>query len=220
MNNNKAVIFDMDGVLIDSEPIYMHIFNEFLSAHGNEVDMQKVYKVIGTANPKTFEIIGKLFNDPINSEQAMELFEKFTPEIGFNYQDLLNPHVNFILNKLQANNIQIGLASASSRESIDKMKKENNIEQFFGYTVSGQEVKHSKPAPDVYLKTMEKLNVEPANTIVLEDSPSGIQAGKASGATVIAIKDTRYNLDQSKADYIASDFIESFYIIQKLWNIK
>ncbi len=220
MNNNKAVIFDMDGVLVDSEPIYMHIFNEFLTSHGNEVNMQDVYKVIGTAEPKTFEIIGNLFNDPIESETALKLFNEYTPEIGFNFKDLIFPHVNFILNKLTQNDIRIGLASASSRDAIDGMKNANGIAHYFEFTVSGHEVEHSKPAPDVYLTAMKNLNVLAENTIVIEDSPSGIKAGKSAGATVIAIRDTRFGLDQSEADYIANDMVEAFYIIQKLWNIK
>lgn len=218
--NKRAVIFDMDGVLIDSEPIYMQMFYEVFKEHNIEVDLDDIYTVIGTSMQRTWEILGELWTPRLSASNFKEISEAYTPTVAFNFKDLLFPHTYFLLNKLKNNHIPIGLASASPRPIINAVLEDTNIELFFDSTISGEEVAHSKPDPTVYLNTMKNLAVKPSNTIIIEDSPAGIEAGLKSGATVIAIKDHRFGLQQKGAHYYAKDLMEVFNIIDKLWDLK
>lgn len=217
--NKKAVIFDMDGVIVDSEPIYMQTFYELFKAHNQEVTLEEIYTVIGTSSDKTWEILGNFWNPVLDSKTISNHYHEFEPSLEFVYEDLIFPHMRYLLKRLREEDILVGLASASSRVAINNVITDTNIKDAFHSTISGEEVAASKPAPDVYLETMQRLGVKPENTIVIEDSPSGIKAGKSAGATVIAIKDHRFGLDQSQADHKVKDLMEAYNLIMKLFEI-
>ena len=217
--SKKAVIFDMDGVIVDSEPIYMQIFYELFKAHKQDVTLDDIYTVIGTSTEKTWEILGNFWDPVLDMDTISNHYHEFEPTLEFVYEDLIFPHMRYLLKRLKEEDILIGLASASSRVTIDNVITDTKIKDAFHSTISGDEVPASKPSPDVYLETMKRLGVKPENTIVIEDSPSGIKAGKSAGATVIAIKDHRFGLDQSQADHHVKDLMEAYNLIMTLFEI-
>ncbi len=216
---SKAVIFDMDGVLVDTEPIYIQRFYEFFKAHNIDVDVKDIYRGIGTPDDVTFNLLGSLWNPKISGEEFREIFSTHKHQTNFTYKDLAFPHLHYLMKNLISNDIALGLASASPRSAIENVITDTKIKDFLHHTISGEEVFESKPNPEVYLQTMQKLQVKPEHTIIVEDSPSGIKAGLASGATVIAIKDNRFKLDQSGAHYFASDLMEVHNIILNHFNL-
>lgn len=217
--SKKAVIFDMDGVLVDSEPIYMQRFYEFFKYHDQDVNILDIYKVIGTSDHRTYEMLGELWTPVLSSEDFYDSFSKHQHNIGFEFTDLLFPHVHYLMRNLKKNDIELGLASASPRKNIEAVLEQNNLKDYLTFTISGEEVYESKPNPEVYLQTMKNLGVKPENTIIIEDSPSGITAATKSGATVIAIKDNRFSLDQTHADYHATDIMDAYNIIVNLHKL-
>lgn len=218
MKNKRALIFDMDGVIIDSEPIYMNRFYDFFTQNQQEVDIHDIYRVIGTSSDRTWEMLAEMWSTPITPTQFLEKFESYEPHFDFNYPDILFPHIRFLLSELKKMNVAIGLASASPKDNILQVLSDTNIKEFFYETLSGDEVHESKPNPAVYLETMKRLGVKPEDTIVIEDSPSGIKAAKSAKATVIAIKDHRFGLNQEGADYYAKDLMEAYHLITKIWK--
>jgi len=215
----KAVIFDMDGVLVDSEPVYMNYFYEPFVRHNQDVSLQDIYSVIGTTMEDTWRILGEAWQPLKSLEEIQELYTHDVDEAFVDYDDLKMPHIKHLMHQLQKNNIKMGVASASPKETIKRVLKECQLESYISFYVSGEEVKASKPAPDVYLEVMRALEVKPENTIVIEDSTLGIKAGKSAGATVIAMKDNRFGMDQSEADHFVNDHMESYHLIKRLFDL-
>lgn len=216
----KAVIFDMDGVLVDSEPIYMNYFHTPFHLNNQKTKIQDLYPVIGTTMDDTWDILAETWVPKLTKTEMLDYFKDLDVDAAFkDYGDLRMPHLTHLLKFLKANKIKTAVASASPKSVIKRVLQECEIDTYFDFYVSGEEVNASKPAPDVYLKAMSVLNVKPENTLVIEDSTLGIQAGKSAGATVIAYKDNRFGLDQSKADYHVNDHMESYHQIRKLFRL-
>ncbi len=216
---NKAVIFDMDGVLIDSEPIYIQLFYQFFKDHNQHIAHEEIYKMIGSSNDNTYKFLASHWKPKISGSELEEIFMNHNHSVHFNHKDLAFPHLHFLMNRLSDQGIKLALASASPRDTIESVVEDINIKHFLHSTISGEEVIASKPHPAVYLHTMDTLKVKPENTLVIEDSPFGIQAALASGATVIAIKDHRFNLNQEGAHYYASDLMHAYNIIMEHFNL-
>lgn len=218
-NTLKAVIFDMDGVIVDSEPIYMNYFYEPFIKHKQEATLQDIYPVIGTTMDDTWALLGDVWHPIKSGEEIKSMFDKDVDTAFTDYDDLKMPHIKHLMHQLQKNNIKMAVASASPKATIKRVLEECQLDSYISFYISGEEVNASKPAPDVYLEAMRVLDVKPEHTIVIEDSTLGIQAGKSACATVLAMKDNRFGLDQSKADHFVNDHMESYHTIMKLFNL-
>ena len=134
-------------------------------------------------------------------EYIRQLFHSEYPDEAIDYRDYLFPGVPDLLDHLKSQGYTLALASSSKKKAIHRMLKENQIECYFNIIVSGEDFKESKPNPEIYHDTRAKLQFVPEECLIVEDSSYGIQAGKAAGMEVVAIKDTRFSFDQSAADY-------------------
>lgn len=212
----KAILFDMDGVIVDSEPIYMQNMYEFVQFHGVDVSLNDIYKVIGTTMETTWEMLGAYFEPKLSAKETETLYRQTPQKMVFNYKDAKMPHLYFLLDYLKENKIKIALASASPKATIEQVLETLEIKDYFDFYISGEEVENSKPSPDVYLALLDKLNLNADEVIVIEDSTLGIRAGKSAGAKVIGIKDNRFGLDQSEVDFLANDLMEVYNLIHKM----
>lgn len=193
----KAVLFDKDGVLMDSEAEYERRRQIFFSERG--IDASGFPDFYGSNNDVIWRTV-----EPNDAERrarlAVEFVERFKDEPMI-YADYVYPAVRPTLEALRARGILTALASSSPRKFIDHFLDETGLTELFDYTVSGEECENHKPAPDVYLRAMEALGVHPAEVLVVEDSPLGIAAGRAAGAFVLAPSvPSAPNVDQSEAD--------------------
>lgn len=193
----KAVLFDKDGVLMDSEAEYERRRQIFFSERG--IDSSGFPDFYGSNNDVIWRTV-----EPNDAERrarlAVEFVERFKDEPMI-YADYVYPAVRPTLEALRARGILTALASSSPRKFIDRFLDETGLTELFDYTVSGEECENHKPAPDVYLRAMEALGVHPAEVLVVEDSPLGIAAGRAAGAFVLAPSvPSAPNVDQSEAD--------------------
>lgn len=212
----KGILFDMDGVIIDSEPVHILRFYNFLCSYGIDLNYKDLYSNIGLSMSKIWDGFGEKFNPKISGSEAKSLFENLENVIEFNYKDIKMPHLNYLLNYLRDEKIKIGLASASPIDIIKKVLIDLDIIDCFDYYMSTEEVSHSKPNPEVYNVLMDKLDLKFDEILIIEDSKSGIMAGVLTGAKVIALKDTRYDIDQSMADIILNDLMEVYIYIESL----
>ncbi len=198
----KAVIFDMDGVLVDSELVYLQMFRTFLEENECEIDEKLLYRLAGASSQRTWEIVARMWKEEITPQEMRRLYKKDHPSYEIPYKELLYSGVKDLLLWLKQEGVVAAIASSSSEESIQKMLKETRLSCFFDYYVSGKWFKNSKPDPEIYLYTLNKLGLPAEDCIVVEDSTYGIQAAKAAGLTVAAVRDTKFGLDQSMADYL------------------
>lgn len=195
----KAIIFDMDGVLVDTENAYLNMFRDFLRAHGKSVREDILLKIVGADSKKTWKYMGKLWGEE-DTEKIRQLFHSEYPDGTLDYREYLFPGVPQMLRTLKQKNYLLALASSSKKKDIRRMLKENELGTYFTVVVSGEEYKESKPDPEIYNDVKRQLGLNSEECLVVEDSTYGIRAAKAAGLEVIAVDDPRFSFDQSEAD--------------------
>lgn len=203
----KAVIFDMDGVIIDSEPLHAKAVIIVCKKFGITVDKKYCYRFIGTTNRSMFETICKDFNLDANIDDMLKedelVKEKLYKEEGFTPVPFV---IEFIKN-LYENNIILAIASSSDIYSIKNVVKQFGIEKYFTKLISGTTVKNSKPAPDIFLKAIDELGINNDECIIIEDSMNGVLAANSANIPSIGF----INPNSGKQDLSkASILIESF----------
>ncbi|OPJ62363.1 HAD family hydrolase [Clostridium chromiireducens] len=205
----KAVIFDMDGVIIDSEPIHFDVDLQTISELGGDISKEDLEKYVGTTNEYMYTDIKNKFNISKSLEEIIhykvELTKKKIIELD------LEPieGIRELLKELKNKNINTAIASSSPRDFIELVVSKFKLENYIEYIISGEEVKHGKPDPDIYIETAKKLRVSPQECIVIEDSRNGVLAAKAAGMKCIGFQNVNSgNQDLSNADVIVHSITE------------
>lgn len=195
----KAVLFDMDGVLADTEGFYNRRRAAYLAEVLPEYDGP--WDFAGSNDKAIWETI--VPGDPVLRERLHAGYDAYRAKHPEDYRVLGNPDVSNVLTSLKGAGMLVGIASSSEVAMIERMMAETQIVGLVDAYVSGHDVARHKPAPDVYLACMELLGVRPHECVVVEDSPTGIGAGIASGANVVALGQyVAPGTDQSAADMV------------------
>ncbi len=214
-----AVIFDMDGVLIDSEAMYQYLLLDFFKEQEQQISIDEVNEFVGCSEPFFYQRLGELWKPQMNEKEMRIFYSEHFDSIALDYATLLNPHVKYILPQMKQFGLQTAIASSSRKESIDTMMISNGITAYFDRVVSGHEVPASKPDPAIYLETIRRLGVSKEQCVVIEDSKIGIEAAKRAGLYVIAKREVRFDTDQSKADYIADDLLLAWLHVKEHFHL-
>ena len=216
----KAIIFDMDGVIVDTEFQDFKIQQDFIKKENPAIDLVKTNfdVLIGQSYRMLYATLKDFIasNEPI--EKIKERFERFNAVAyqSIDYQQLFRTDILSILKWAKKNSVLLAVASSSTHEHIIEVLTSCDIKEYFDVIYSGEFVEESKPNPAIYQNTLNLLGVDPEYAIAIEDSFYGISAAKAAGITTIAYEETRAAIDQSAADYLAKDMIEIYNIIRKL----
>lgn len=186
-----AVIFDLDGVIADSEPWWNKIDAALLAEHGVTYGGEYHREVLGVSYPVAVEFYKKTFDLSAPTSEMMRrrgeiAAEFFARDIG------LFPSARSVLEELRAMNLPLAVGTSSVSTSARPFLDRHELSAFFQVIVTGDEVASGKPHPDIYLRAAEKLGVAPGACLVIEDALSGIAAAKAAGMRVAAIPDTRF----------------------------
>ena len=208
----EAVIFDMDGVLIDSEPLHFEVDQMVLRKLNIHEGKHYLERFVGYTNPAMWQIIKEEFSIEITIEELIDL--QMTMKLSYLEQSNFEAieGINELLEELQSFKVPIAIASSSPRIFIEAVIKKIHIVQYFHDWISGEEVPKSKPEPDVFLKVAELLNVNPERCIVIEDSKSGTIAAKSAGMKCIGYKNVNSgNQDLSKSDLVVDRISELSY---------
>ncbi len=183
----EAVIFDLDGLMIDSEPLWREVESRIFSANGIPVTIDDCAQTMGLRIDEAIHFWKKKF-----PRVSLDV-EKLQLEIIFEVKQLIEekgealPGVLSAINLLKQENIRLGLASSSSRELIDAVLNRFKLVDHFEVVCSAEDEKRGKPSPDVYLSTIEKLNLPATEVLALEDSSSGVCSAKAASLSCICI---------------------------------
>lgn len=205
----QAVIFDLDGTLVDSMWMWKEIDIEFLSRYHYECPEDLQQKIEGMSFSETAAYFKKRFSLTLSIDEIKAIWiqmsiDKYKNEVP------LKPGVRAFLEYLQECGFKLGIATSNGREMVDAVLSSLNVEQYFHRVTTACEVAAGKPAPDIYLKVAAELEVEPQHCLVFEDVPAGIMAGRRAGMKVCAVEDAfSLNLTDEKkkmADY----YIESY----------
>lgn len=218
IQNIKAVIFDLDGSLVDSMWIWREIDIEFMNRYGYATTREELdafqAEIEGMSFRETAEWVSTHYNIPRTVEEMMDdwndmAWDKYAKEVP------LKEGVREFLDKCQQNNIKLGIASSNSRELVENVLTVHDIMDYFECIRTGSDGLPGKPAPDIYLAVANELGVSPDNILVFEDVIKGIQAGKNAGMRVCAVEDAYSSIYREEKMKQADFYIEDYYGIFK-----
>jgi HAD superfamily hydrolase (TIGR01509 family) len=214
----QAVIFDMDGVIVDSEGVFLRSKQRFLRELGVEIEDQYHNAFIGTTSEHTWSTMKQDLGlaQPVDEliRRANEIREQINLEEGL--QPI--PGVLDLITHLHEQGLPLAVASSSPIADILHTLETFQCKDRFQVFASGCDCERSKPFPDVFLATAEKLGIEPVNCLVIEDSRNGTLAAKAANMTCVAFNNLKYPpQDLSQADQVVTDFTDlNIDVLRKL----
>ena len=187
----NAVIFDLDGLLIDSEIISYQLYRDLTGKYGKHMTLEDyIHHYCGKTSEINMRTVIDEYHLPISAEEGL-LFTDLKEKEYFKQGVNLKEGAVELLSYLKRNQYKILLASSSTQERAIGVLHQNGIAAFFDHMVFGSEVKRGKPYPDIFIKACEYAEEPPENCLVLEDSEAGIQAACSAGIEVICIPDMR-----------------------------
>jgi len=194
----KAVIFDMDGVLVDSEPVYLGMVRDCLARHGCPRPLKAYDHLAGGSRQDFVSCVMDSLH--VGRRRAFLIFAVYALSHPVDYTALVRPQAQALTARLAGAGLRLAVASSSSKRAIGQMLAAGGMDGLFELTVSGYDFKHSKPDPEIYEVTVRRLGLDKADVAVVEDSTRGIQAAKAAGLFTIALRDSRYAFQPQLAD--------------------
>lgn len=205
----EALIFDMDGVIVDSEPIWIASKQQMLQELGVNVPDTYHHQLFGTTLDFMWRRMKEEFNLPLSVDACIARGEAIRNEMLENEPIKAIPGAIELIERLSQGGIPLAIASSSSKADIEKAVTALGIKQHFRALVSGEECERSKPFPDVFLKAAQALEANPKNCLVIEDSVNGIKAAKAAEMMCLGFENPAFTKqDLSEADGIVRDFSE------------
>jgi HAD superfamily hydrolase (TIGR01509 family) len=206
----RAVIFDLDGVLADSEPWWNEIDKKLLAEYGISYRGEHHRNVLGVSYRLAVEFYKKTFGLSASTEELMRRRGKIATEFFAHHVGLF-PSTKEVLRELRELNLRLAVATSSVSASARPFLDRHQLTPFFNVIVTGDEIERGKPEPDIYLLAAKELDVAANECLVIEDSLSGIAAAKAAKMRVAAVPDHRF-VDpveyQKEADYLLGNLSE------------
>lgn len=211
LNNIEAVIFDLDGTLIDSMWVWKNIDIEYMEKYKLEPPKTFNRDIEGRSFRETAEYFKETFNIPKTVEEIEDDWNKMAWD-KYEHEVKLKKGTLNLLKYLKEKKIKMGIATSNSRELVELVLKSNGIDKFFDMICTSTEVQKGKPEPDIYLRVAKGLNKKSSECLVFEDVVNGIIAGKRANMKVCAVYDEASSEDteekKEKADFYVSDFTD------------
>lgn len=213
LQNIDAVIFDLDGSLVDSMWMWRAIDVEYLGKFGIPLPEDLQSEIEGMSFSETAVYFKERFSIPDSLEQIKSDWNRMAWD-KYLYEVPLKPGIPTFLENCRKEGILLGIATSNSRELVENIAGVHQLKDYFSCIMTGCDVKKGKPAPDIYLAVADNLQVSPDRCLVFEDIVPGIQAGKNAGMRVCAVEDEYSICDrerkQALADYYIDDYCHLF----------
>ena len=200
----RALLFDMDGLMVDSEPLWFEVEREFARARGGDWTEALGTACIGMGMANTLRVMHESFGFPVDVERdASVIVELFVARVG---ELTLKTGFDELLAEALSKGVPRALASSSARRLVEATLARFGVRERFDAVVTGDCVAHPKPAPDIFLEAARRLRVPPEACVVLEDSLAGVRAARAAGMRVIAVPEGVASAEMtSLAEAVVSD---------------
>ena len=213
LENKCAVIFDLDGTLVDSMWMWKDIDIEYLGRYGYALPENLQKEIEGMSYTETAIYFKETFGIPESLEEIKHTWYEMAYE-KYAHQVPLKPGAGAFLEEMRAREISMGIATSNGRERVDAVVQAHGLSDYISVITTACDVKKGKPAPDIYLHVAGQLKVPPECCLVFEDVPMGILAGKNAGMEVCAVEDPASAGQQEEkrrlADYYIRDYNEIF----------
>jgi HAD superfamily hydrolase (TIGR01509 family) len=209
MKNKSLFIFDMDGVIVDTEPLYIKMNKDFLSQHNAFISDEAYNQFIGISATTMWDYLREKYHLPFTTNELIGLEKQAKYDILD--KSPLKPIDGIVdlLDMLKSKNYRIAIASSSMRKNIELIISKTNLNGYFDCFISGEDIQYGKPAPDIFLKAMNHFHEIPENCIVLEDSKNGVLAANAANMFCIGFQNKNSgNQDLSTANRIVKSISE------------
>jgi beta-phosphoglucomutase len=215
-----AFIFDMDGVIIHSNPFHKIALHQFCEKYGYHLTEDQLRnKIYGRTNKQWITNLFERDISPAEMHQLAEEKEGIFRELYKNDIKALDG-LEIFLKKMDEQKIPRAIGTSAPRSNVDFTLSKTNLESYFPTILDDTFVENGKPHPEIYIKCAAALGFAPINCIVFEDSLSGVEAGKASGAKVVGVATTHTHKELEGTDFIIDDFLnlDPVELIQKIFN--
>lgn len=201
----KAVIFDMDGTLLESTEADFKAWEKVFEHYNQSLTYDKYVTMLGI---RSADVIQNFLGFHDKDDVARILIEKFDRFVDYVNEHPIKPMkaAEDFLKSLAQYDVKLAIATSSRKEKTQLILGQLNFLQYFDAIVTGEEVTNSKPAPDIFLKAAERLNVAPQHCVVIEDGPLGVTAAKKAGMKCIAITATHPADKLREADYVMETY--------------
>lgn len=203
-----GVLCDMDGTLVDSEPLYFRLNLAFLARHGVRVDAADFARYVGASARAMWAELKARHDLPQSIDELMARERRdFAAALADGPALPPLPGVADLLAALRARGLPLGIASSSPRANVELVLRRSDLAPFFKALTTGEDVARGKPAPDIFLLGAQRLGVAPAATLVIEDSRNGTLGARAAGMTVVGLRNPHSGeQDLAAADLVVDDF--------------
>lgn len=206
----KAVLFDMDGVIVDTEPLHRKAYFQMFESFGAEVSAELYASFAGAATKKACQTVMDTFGLNTSIEEMMQIKRQFFKELFYGDPDFdLIPGVRNLIEHYHEKGIKLVLASSASQVTIDMVFEKFELDPYFMGKISGADLKASKPHPEIFLLAAEMANEPKSNCMVIEDSTNGILAAHRAEIFCAGFKSEHTHLQEYElANIVVHDFEE------------
>lgn len=209
LRDKKAIIFDLDGTLVDSMWIWTSIDIEYLAGYGYELPPDLQPSIEGMSFTETACYFKDRFQIPESIEEIKDCWNRMTYRKYTEEVPLKNGVMEF-LQQCRQQDMRMGIATSNSRELAEAVLEALHIADYFQVVATSCQVAAGKPSPDIYLYVADRLHTAPEDCLVFEDVPAGIMAGRNAGMQVIAVEDAFSSTDVEQKVQLSQGYINDF----------
>lgn len=191
MNIPKLAIFDMDGLIFDSERLFMNMKHTILKEYGYPAREEDYVKTIGLAGQQLRDKLAELYGQEYPADEISRKARTKVNEYMESHGPDIKPGIGTLLKCFRKHQILCCVASSSRHEYVEKYLKLAHLDNYFSFIIGGEEVARSKPEPDIFLAACKRAHINPSDAIVLEDSENGIRAAFAANIPAVCIPDLK-----------------------------